>query len=127
MKLNLDLVRDILLLTEKCSDISGVNEEALLKSLKGIDRNQIVYTVIKLKESDLITGDILWGSNQPIKIQVGNLTYSGHELLNNIRNKKVWSETKSIVSKVGISSLDVLKDISSNVISKIITNSIGFK
>lgn len=125
MELNHELVRKILILMEDFYDIHGMTEDYLMENLNGYEREEVVYTVIKLNEGNLITGGVIWGSNKPVKINVENLTYQGHELLDNIRDEKIWSETKKITSKFSSVSLTFLKDVAATVISNIITNNIN--
>ena len=54
-----------------------------------------------------------------------NLSPEAHEFLANIRQDTNWNKTKSIASKVGSFSLNVLKDISIEVISKVISDQLN--
>ncbi|MSE09500.1 DUF2513 domain-containing protein, partial [Lactobacillus salivarius] len=96
MKLDHDLVRCILLAIEESEDITGINEDKLLDYLKKHgnydNRNNIAYTVLKLKEANFIDGNVKWASNSPAWIMAGNLTYEGHKFLDNIRDDKVWKD-----------------------------------
>jgi hypothetical protein len=51
---------------------------------------------------------------------IHNLTFYGHEFLENIKSDNTWNKTKSIASKVGSYSLNTLRDISVGVIGEII-------
>ncbi|MTW37801.1 DUF2513 domain-containing protein, partial [Streptococcus pneumoniae] len=54
-----------------------------------------------------------------------DLSPEAHEFLANIRQDTKWNKTKSIASKVGSFSLNVLKDISIEVISKVISDQLN--
>ena len=51
-------------------------------------------TWIKLVEGNLITTKLRYASNN-LQIYSVNLTYQGHEYLNNIRDNKIWKNTKA--------------------------------
>lgn len=129
MKLDHDLVRCVLLAIEESEDINGINENELLDYLKKYgnydNRNNIAYTVSKLKEASFITGDVRWTSNSPTWIMAGNLTYDGHKFLDNIRDDKVWRDTKKIFSKFSSVSLSLVSSVASNVISQLIQKQLG--
>lgn len=129
MKLDHDLVRCVLLAIEESEDINGINENELLDYLKKYgnydNRNNIVYTVLKLKEAGFITGGIQWANNSPAWITAGNLTYDGHKFLDNIRDDKVWKDTKTILSKFSSVSLSFVSSVASNVISQLIQKQLG--
>lgn len=129
MELNHDLVRCILLAIEASENITGINEDELLYYLEkhgnSNDRNRIAYTVSKLKEAGFITGDIRWADNSPAWIMAGNLTYDGHKFLDNIRDDKVWKDTKTILSKFSSVSLSFVSSVASNVISQLIQKQLG--
>ena len=76
-------------------------------------------TWIKLVEGNLITTKLRYASNN-LQIYSVNLTYQGHEYLNNIRDNKIWKNTKKISSKLSSVSLEILKSIAINEINKVI-------
>ncbi|MBG9981861.1 DUF2513 domain-containing protein [Aerococcaceae bacterium DSM 111020] len=52
---------------------------------------------------------------------IKDITYVGHEFLNNIRDAKIWSKTKSTVNKFSSVSLDVLATVANKLILKLLT------
>ena len=130
MKLDHDLVRCVLLAIEASENITGINEDELLGYLEKHgsynDRNSIAYTVSKLKEANFITGNVRWANNSPAWIVAGNLTYEGHKFLDNIRDDKVWKDTKTILSTFSSVSLSFVSSVASNVISQLIQKQLGF-
>ncbi|MCH3989636.1 MAG: DUF2513 domain-containing protein [Lactobacillus sp.] len=128
LKLNHDLVRYTMLSIESSKNITGPLEDELLANLSNYgeyDRNQIAYTVMKLKEAKYITGDVQWGNNQPVIISPGNLTYEGHKFLDNIRDDGVWKDTKNILSKFSSVSLTLVSNVAAGVITQIIKHQMG--
>lgn len=113
---------------ESSKNITGPLEDELLANLSNYgeyDRNQIAYTVMKLKEAKYITGDVRWGNNQPAIISPGNLTYEGHKFLDNIRDDGVWKDTKNILSKFSSVSLTLVSNVAAGVITQIIKHQMG--
>ncbi|USS86312.1 DUF2513 domain-containing protein [Fructilactobacillus cliffordii] len=123
MKLNHDLVREILLVIEDTDNPSGPDSQYLINRLNKNNNwtyNEIAYTIGKLKEARFIDGDVTWGDNMPLRISPGNLTYYGHKFLDNIRDNNVWRETKKIVSGFSSVSLGILSNVSAGVITELI-------
>jgi hypothetical protein len=120
MKLNHDYVRDILLFIEKeldYKDNSGFTH-------KEITNGQLVYDKVFSKHNkeelnyaleQLIKADYIDLASKP-NIHRGSidiadiigLTWSGHELLDNIRNDTVWNAVKKKASKFEDFSISVL-------------------
>lgn len=113
---------------ESSKNITGPLEDELLANLSNYgeyDRNQIAYTVMKLKEAKYITGDVRWGNNLPAIISPGNLTYEGHKFLDNIRDDGVWKNTKNILSKFSSVSLTLVSNVAAGVITQVIKHQMG--
>lgn len=126
MKLDHDLVRKILLVIESSDKLQGPNEIELLEKISGTyDRNQIAYSISKLREAKYITGRVVWGNNAAAMIEPGNLTYEGHQFLDNIRDDGVWKHTKNILSKFSSVSLTLVSKIAAEVITQLIEKQVG--
>lgn len=101
MELSHELERDMMLSIEK-SDKYDPSSEVLddLRS-KGYEDPQIAYTAQKLYEGHLIEKK---PSIDPTGVccssATGNLTYEGHQILDNIRDDSVWSKAKEKVAEV---------------------------
>ena len=132
MKMDPDCIRDILLQTEERFVIIPLprlnfdtckmeDPEPLPKEkypyIYHYDMKKLIYHVELAAEMDFIKLNDL---KDIYKIE--DLTAQGHLLLADIRNEDVWSKTKDIAKKTGISSLDALKQIAVNVVSSMITN-----
>lgn len=105
MQRNMDLVRQILIETEKRS----VNSADYDVKIEGYSSEEIRYHVKIMHQAGLVEavdrshhGGLIW--------EPTSLTWEGHEFLDNIRNETVWAKTKSIVKdKGGSASLEIIK------------------
>ncbi|API72632.1 MULTISPECIES: DUF2513 domain-containing protein [Leuconostoc] len=121
MKLNHDLVRLLLLDIENSDSPYGFSTSEInnFREKHGFSKNEIGYTVAKLNEAGFITGNNHQADNDPFFIIMpGNLTYAGHEYLDNIRDNKIWRETKKQVSNVSSVSLNIISQVAAALISK---------
>ena len=121
MELDYDFVRQLLLHIEAKAPLQGLDGNDLYKFAndKNKDKEDLQYTIIKLVEGNLITANLRYASNN-LQIYSVNLAYQGHEYLNNIRDNKIWKNTKKISSKLSNVSLEILKSIAINEINKVI-------
>lgn len=122
MKLSHDCVRDILLFSEELPyRASAINVDIFeSKRLKKYSKDEINYTISKIGTDDanLIHAHVKIVSNKPYRTCISSLTFDGHKYLDNIKDPKVWSETKKISSRVAGVSIDIMSQIASNVIIK---------
>lgn len=125
MKLNPDCVRDILFVVEEYSTYSNdVSEDKLYEKLiPKYSQEEILYHVRQCEHSGLF-----------LKVQhyfggfsIQDLSPYRHQFINDILQDTNWNRTKDIAKNVGSFSLDVLKDISSQVITNLISNQLGNK
>ena len=120
MRLNPDCIRDILLATEKFTDIKKVMVYSNNPSdfdIEGYTPNEVLYHIQQCDYSGLI---ICSRFNQGFIIK--DLTPTGHEFLANIRTNTNWNKTKEISKKIGSNSLNTLFQIASNVVSELLKN-----
>lgn len=124
MKRDMELVRKILFKIEDTVD--NVAEYNLL--IDGYSMEQIAYHCAILNEGGYIyayKGD--YASNKIYSFGVGRLTWEGHEFLDNIRADTVWNRTKEVISSKGLPLVfDIVKSVSTNIISGVINGSIVF-
>ena len=125
MKLNPDCIRDILFVVENNATYSNdVSEETIFKELDSkYPREEILYHVRQCEHSGLFLQVVHYFDGFSIQ----DLSPYGHQFINDIRQDNNWSKTKEIAKSVGSFSLDVLKDISSQVITNLISNQLGSK
>lgn len=128
MKLNYDCIRDILLTTEEENDGSLSSEGVKLlfedyELLKKYDDNTVQYHANQLYEAGYLEAVTtkMDGANQQVRL-IKDLTWKGHELLNNIRDRSTFEKTKKyIAEKVGSASLSIFV----NAASAFIKNSLN--
>ena len=125
MRLNPDCIRDILFVVENNATYSNdVSEETIFKELTPkYSREEILYHVRQCEYSGLFLKVVHYFGGFSIE----DLSPYGHSFINDIRQDNNWSKTKEIAKSVGSFSLDVLKDISSQVITNLISNQLGGK
>lgn len=117
MVLNPDCVRDVLLCVESCGFGERMNLTRLHEKLPDYTEEDLWYTCLKLEEGgylDLLTILSLKMTMPSIK-QINDLTYSGHEFLNTIREDSNWGKVKGIAKKAGVFSLKTLGEIAQEV------------
>lgn len=134
MKLNYDCVRDVLLYIEENIEYINTDNNLAHKSLnfgqviKGLpkyEKNDVIYSIEKLFEARFIVLTSLYRNNsgEITKAQIADITWNGHDFLNNIREEVVWDATKIAANKVKAVSVFTLKTISAQIIKMLITNS----
>ncbi|MDT3749532.1 DUF2513 domain-containing protein [Pseudomonas kurunegalensis] len=106
MKLDKELVRDILLAVE------AHDKPNRWLSLKMPDRSdaETSYHVMLLAEAGLLKADDVGGLNS-FEWQATRLTYKGHEFLETVRDPEVWRRTKEGAEKAGIAGLSMLVEL----------------
>lgn len=130
MKLNNDLIRDILLTVEEFTSYDKPLslykpyevEENNQPFIKNYSKEELFYHLKQCELSGLI--EIMLETGEYTTISY--LTPEGHLFLENIRSDTVWNKTKTIAQKLGLKSLDAIIQISSNVITQIIKQELGY-
>lgn len=127
MKFDPNCVRKILLTLEDQPYGSYLSINDLASSIKDFDKDEISYCCLKLAEADYI--DIstvsMTGSLVPGIKSVNDITFYGHEFLNNIRDDVIWKNVKSIGTKIGSTSISALSQIATGVITELIRHQFG--
>ncbi len=112
MRLNHDCVRDVMLyLEENLTPNIAIDTSEI--ELPEYDVDTLRYTCKKLSEA----GYIKSSSNILGNYLIEDITYNGHLFLDNIRDSKIWSETKSKISKLASVSLPIIQQVASQIIS----------
>lgn len=134
-----DIIRDTLLCIEKvCEPFTddgnrfvakakvhwkSVYEDGYLCSKYLID--DIKYCIIKLKEAGMIDA-VIYGRTDKISfIDIDDITWSGHEFLNNIRDDGVWNQIKSKAGTLAKVSPSVVADIAKEIAASALKSKLG--
>ena len=107
MKLDKDLVREILLAIEANKDdpLGWIN-----LNLEGREVADVSYHVMLLHDAGFIVGkDLSDDCGSDWRPQ--RLTYRGHEFLDTVRDSEIWRRTKAGAEKAGVAGLGLLLEI----------------
>lgn len=122
MKLNYDCIRDILLTIEEIPNRKDGLILANFKSYKKLSKyngEEIQYNALKLLQEEYVIGEEASGNNTTTVLRLTDLTWSGHELLNDIRSETVFNQTKEkIIKSVGSASLTIFQQLASAIVLK---------
>lgn len=136
MILNPDCVRDVLLYLETHLNYVDRDDCALehnfitfhtiandLAQEHGYDTNSVNYTIEKLLEARFITSNkqSRGNNNTILYATISDITWNGHQFLNNIRQQSIWDATKSGAKKIGATSISALSMIAMEIIKAIVT------
>lgn len=121
MKLDQECVRDLLLYMENELPmnaqvrLSSVYEEHFKSKYSN---EQVLYTASKLHEAKLIEGVPFTFDIGIVDFVMQSISYDGHQLLDNIRDPKVWEETKNATKKLTSVSLPILIEVAKTIAIK---------
>ncbi len=114
MKLLHDCVRDVMLcIEENLDDGQTISTTYIFETLKDYSLKDINYTCKKLKEAGYLIIEQFIGGN----IMVRDITYSGHQFLDSIRDNNIWIKTKSKISKLAGVSLPIIQQVATQMIA----------
>lgn len=136
MKLNPDCIRDVLLYLEDYlqytdNQMSMEHKEISISNLvKNIietydyTKEDTQYSIEKLFEVGFIGIKNISHDNNGYIVSgyISDISWNGHNFLNNIRPKSVWNATKEGASKLGLMSIHALSTISMKIVEAVVTN-----
>jgi hypothetical protein len=99
MKLNHELIRNLLINIEELEINNGLNPE----------NEEERYHMVLLIESELVNGFIETLEDNSEHPYIFRLTWEGHQFLELIRNDTVWSKIKAKMEKIGSFSLPIVQ------------------
>lgn len=105
MKRDMDIVREVLLAIEREQTRPDVCLERI--ELVGRSDDEVTYNVVLLEQAGLIDANISRYEGG-VDYFVRGITWSGHELLDSIRDEKIWHQTKEGAKKAGGLALDLM-------------------
>lgn len=124
MELNKDCVRDILL---KCEELLQMNDDGTMNTLQSGDLKEVLpdydlsvikYSVLKMDEADLINARIISFDDSIVgEFLIFDITYFDHEFIEQIKDDNNWNKVKDVAKKVGSSSIDILLQIATGVLT----------
>lgn len=115
MKLIHDCVRDVMLNIENnLKDNSILQTTSIQKDNDKYSIEDINYTCKKLAEANYITIEQYIGG----EIIVCSMTFAGHQFLDNIRDNKIWKQTKKEAAQISGISLPILQQLAQSIILK---------
>ena len=118
MKLNNDCIRDILLFIEESTNNNNlcVDVDLLINNLDKYTSDEIFYHIRQISKYDYVDF-VDYADNNPYLI--GDLTPIGRNFIDNVRDNKVWSNTKKVASKLSSISLPILTSIAEKELYKL--------
>ena len=122
MKLNPDCIRSILLSVEDSTTFINSFEYKISETyplLNDYSHEEIIYHIKQANLNGMFT-KVSYYDNGDL-IYIDDLSPKAHEFLANIRSNDIWTKTKSIASQVGSISLNSLCQISSQVVTNLIS------
>ena len=126
MKLNPDCIRDILICLESLEYDSAYTIQSLVSKLPNYSYSELDYHCLQLSEANFIKAMIIdSGGYLPKTVKVFDLTYKGHQFLEEIRSDNVWNKTKDTAKSVGSFSISTLSTIATEVITSLIQKNLG--
>lgn len=127
MRLNPDCIRDILFYVEENAGYSETipfytNLEHFNIKLKNDYPADVILYHLELCEE---YGYLTIYSHTMGAINVKRLSVSGHEFLENIRQDTNWNKTKEVAKSAGSTSIKILSNVASNLITALISKKLG--
>lgn len=136
MKINIDCMRDVLIYVEdhltvilndeetaiKCNSLDILN---LSKALPNYKREDVWYSVKMLAECDYINTNGIDTQRYFAMMTIDSITYTGHKFIESIRPQPIWNKTKSIISKVGVHTLNFVEDTAQKIAVECVKSLIG--
>jgi hypothetical protein len=123
MKRDMELVRKILFEIEETVD----NTAEYNLTIEGYIMEQVAYHCALLFEGGYIHDyEGQYCSGELYAFGVGRLTWEGHDFLDKIREDTIWNKTKDTIASKGLPfAFEVVKTVSTGVISVLIKTAIG--
>ena len=128
MRLDANCIRDILLTVEdftayhKWFEYHSV-DKSNYPLLSKYQDHKLTYHFNQCKLSNCFINCHIYRNGEHISIQ--DLTPYGHEIINNIRNDKVWKKVLKILCNLGSYSISTIFSISGNVLSELAKQTIN--
>lgn len=122
VRLNHDCIRQVLLDIEANLQLEKKSFSDIVTpntiSTYGIDN--VIYSLIQLSDAQYIDASIEAVKGPIPLIRVEKITWEGHKFLDNVRDPQVWSKTKKVLKRIESTSITLVSNIASQVITNLI-------
>ena len=120
MKLNPDCCRSVLLAVEEKSYGKVFTLSQLVKKLPDYSGQDVAYSCLKLYEAGFL--DVAFHTSEACFAgysiaRIHDITYDGHEFLENVRNDGIWKDAKEKAKGIGSLALSALSKAAANLIA----------
>lgn len=118
MELKVKDVRTVMLAVEKLSTVDrcgvpkriSMDNLLAMPELNHLDKDNLIYILRKLKEANYVIGEFKYSGGGLYLATVTELTFSGHQFLDTIRNNQIFDEVIEKIDEFGSSvTLEVIK------------------
>lgn len=129
MKFNPDCVRDILIHIESFEYGSSHTIDQMCSELPRYSYEELDYHCLHLYDAGFIKATTvnIRGGYLPQVSRVFDLTYQGHQFLDEIRSDNVWNKTKETAKSIGSFSVNTLSTIATGVITSLAQKGLGLQ
>lgn len=123
MKLNYELIRNLLLTAEDQENNSSLSQKELDEFIEksSYTFDELIYHLKRLEEADYVDITIKNASNQVYVYVLNYITWNGHQFLDTIRSDKVWVTSKKVADDLKVKSISAFTQIAFQVASNLIT------
>ncbi len=98
-------------------EILDLYEISSFVELKEYSKNEIAHSIKVLNDYGYIDCEFKKYITGSIDCLVSDITNTGHEFINQIRNDTTWNKLKPKLGKAGVFTLDFIKDVAAAAIS----------
>ncbi len=106
-----------------------IDNLANYNAYKKYGANQLIYVIDKLIEAGFLEGQVQWDDYQGVATtcSIVAITYSGHELLDTIRDNKVWRKTKEALADFSSTAVSTVGTVAKSYVLAKIAEKTGLK
>ncbi|MED9966539.1 MAG: DUF2513 domain-containing protein [Blautia sp.] len=129
MKLDINCVRDVLLAVEDNDYNNSLSLSSLHDKLPNYSLDELEYTCLKLSEGGflhVLTAGAL-GKNYAVVSRINDLTFQGHEFLDNIRNEDNWNKLSTAIKQGGAASLRAIASVALDLGTSALKSKLGLQ
>ncbi|MGQ7287241.1 DUF2513 domain-containing protein [Vreelandella venusta] len=122
MKRNFELIRDLLFYFESKSDSAAIENP----EVEGFDKSDIMYHLRLLHDAGFLRCEVIStkSSNRTIWVVPFELTWDGHEFLDQIRADTIWAKIKAYGTEKGIAlSFSIITQLAKKYITQVVEGS----